>query len=412
MKKQLWILITLVMVVSLVLAGCAPPAAPEEPAPAAEEPAAEEPMAEEPAAEEPAAEEPAAEEPAAEEPAAEAEETMEDMKVCFVHNSFVDDQGWSFAHNRGTQYLEENMEGVTTAYVDGVFDTGGTDSAKVFHDLVAQDCSVIFGTSFGYNEAIQEAALASADTDIVFHNYDQYLLEENLGSHRVHAEETLYLLGMIAGLTTETNTIGMVGTFPIPQLVGQVNGFALGVKSVNPDAVVQVIWLSSWYDPPKEKEAAETLANAGADVILGTASSPTVVQTCEEIGVYSLGFENNLREFGPETNLTNKVFEWGIIYADITQSVMDGTWESGEKWYGISDGVSVVGPYGPGVSDDTQQAVEDAQAQIVSGEMNIFAGPIIDTNGDERVAEGEVLSLEDLLAIDWFADNVNTTAGE
>ena len=137
-----------------------------------------------------------------------------------------------------------------------------------------------------------------------------------------------------------------------------------------------------------------------------------MVQTCEEIGVFSLGFENDLREYGPETNLTNKVFEWGIIYADITQSVMDGSWESGENWYGIADGVSVVGPYGPGVPDETKQAVEDAQAQIISGELDVFAGPLVDQNGEEHVAEGDTLSLEALLGIDWFVEGVETTAFE
>ena len=329
-------------------------------------------------------------------------------KVCFVHNSFVNDQGWSYAHQRGVEYLEANSKGVTTAYVDGIFDTGGTDAEKVFHDFAAQGCNIIFGTSYGYNDMLVN--VAKKNPDIVFHNYDQYVLTDNAGSHRAHSEEALYLVGMVAGMKTKSNMIGVVATFPIPQAVREVNAFTLGAQAVNPKTTVKIIWLNSWYDPPREKESAEALANAGADVIQSIATSPTVVQICEKLGVYSIGHVNDLRKFGPKYNLTSMVFEWGTLYQNITQSVIDKTWKADELWYGLKDGVVTVGAYGPAVTDKIKQAVEEMKEKISSGELDVFAGPLKDQKGKLRIAQGKTMTKKDLLKIDWFVEGVETTA--
>lgn len=395
MRKHLWILLTLAAVSVIALGSCAQQAAVEE----EEEPAEAEAEAEEEA--EPAA---AEEEQVAEEEEAEPAAAAEEMEVCFVHNSFVDDQGWSFAHDRGRQYLEANLDGVTTSYVDEVFDTGGVDAAKVFQDLATQGCDLIFGTSFGYNDPIMQ--VAENNPDVIFQNYDQYLLTDNVGSFRLATHQGFYINGLVAGMMTEANVIGVVATFPIPQIVRETNAFALGVQAANPDAITKVVWLNSWYDPAREKEAAEGLISAGADVVQGMASSPSVIQAAEENGVYSLGFENDQSEFGPEYYLTSLVFEWGPAYVDMTQSVMDGTWEPDELWYGLEEGTMVPGTFGPAVTDDVIQAVEDATAAMIAGDLEVFAGPITDQEGNVRIPEGETMSIEDMLAIDWFIEGI------
>jgi basic membrane protein A len=386
MKRSIWKYLALLLVVVFVVSACGP-AATEEPA---------------------EAESPAAEEAAEEEVSEETE--SEDLKVCFVNNTTINDQGWSFSHNQGRLYLEENVEGVTTSYVDEVYDTGGVDAAKVYQDLVTQGCEVIFGTSFGYNDAVVQ--VAEKNPDVLFLNYDQFKLAENVASYRLNADEGLYLTGIMAGLATEDDLIGVVGTFPIPQLVREINGFAMGVKSVNPDATVKVVWLNSWYDPARAKEAAEGLINAGADVIQQFTTSAAAVQAAEEAEVLALGYQVDQSEFAPDYLLTSMLYHWGPVYADLVQMIQNGNWESGEYWYGLADEAVGLGKYGPEVTSEMETAVADAKEGIVSGELEVFEGPISDQDGEIRVAEGETLSLEEQLAMDWFIENVEGTVSE
>ena len=381
MKRSTWKYLALLLVAVFVVSACGP-AATEEPA--------------------------EVESPAAEEASEETE--SEELKVCFVNNTTINDQGWSFSHNQGRLYLEENVEGVTTSYVDEVYDTGGVDAAKVYQDLVTQGCEVIFGTSFGYNDAVVQ--VAEKNPEVLFLNYDQFKLAENVASYRLKADEGLYLTGIMAGLATEEDLIGVVGTFPIPQLVREINGFAMGVQSVNPDATVKVVWLNSWYDPARAKEAAEGLINAGADVVQQFTTSAAAVQAAEEAEVLALGYQVDQSEFAPDYLLTSMLYHWGPVYADLVKMIQNGNWESGEYWYGLADEAVGLGTYGPKVTSEMETAVADAKEGIVSGELEVFEGPIKDQDGEIRVPEGETLSLEGQLQMDWFVENVEGTVSE
>jgi basic membrane protein A len=383
MKSQKWIPILILVSLMLTLAACGPQATE---APPVEEVEPTAPQMEEPAPAE------------------------EELSVCFVNNTTVNDQGWSYAHDQGRQYLEANLEGVKTSYVDEIYDTGGVDAAKVFQDLATQGCDLIFGTSFGYNDAIFD--VGAQNPDVIFMNYDQYKISENVGSFRLAADEGLYLNGILAGMATEADIIGVVGTFPIPQLIREVNGFARGVFSVNPDAAVRVVWLNSWYDPPRAKEAAEGLISAGADVVQQFTTSAAAVQAAEEAGVYGLGYQVDQTEFAPNYLLTSMLYNWGPVYVDITESVLEGNWVSEELWYGLADGAVGPGPFGPAVTDEMKQAVETAKAAIISGDLVIFEGPINDQDGDLRVPEGEELTIEELLQMDWLIEGVEGTVSE
>ena len=395
MKKKLWKLLIVLVALTFVITACGPGA------PAEGE------QAEEPSTEVTEVEEEAEE---AEEAAAEEEEISDELEVCFVNNTTINDQGWSFSHNQGRLYLEENLEGVTTSYVDEVYDTGGVDAAKVYQDLVTQGCEVIFGTSFGYNDAIAE--VAEKNPEVMFLNYDQFKLADNIASYRLKADEGLYLTGILAGMATEDDLIGVVGTFPIPQLIREINGFALGVQSVNPDATIQVVWLNSWYDPARAKEAAEGLINAGADVIQQFTTSAAAVQAAEEKGVLALGYQVDQSEFAPEYLMTSMLYHWGPVYVELTEMIQNGNWESGEYWYGLAEEAVGIGPYGPKVTDEMKANVEEAQEEIISGELEIFEGPIRDQSGELRVPEGEALTLDELLAIDWLVEGIEGTVSE
>lgn len=397
MKKNLWKMIIVLVALTFAVSACGPGTTPE--SESASEPTVEVQEEEEADAGE-----------VEDEGVGESEETTDELNVCFVNNTTINDQGWSYSHNQGRLYLENNLDGVTTSYVDEVYDTGGVDSAKVFQDLVTQGCEVIFGTSFGYNDAV--ADVAEKNPDVKFFNYDQFKLAENIASYRLKADEGMYLTGILAGMATEEGVIGVVGTFPIPQLIREINGFAMGVKSVNPEATIKVVWLNSWYDPAASKEAAEGLINAGADVIQQFTTSAAAVQAAEKKGVLALGYQVDQSEFAPEYLMTSMLYHWGPVYAELTEMVKDGEWESGEYWYGLTEEAVGLGPFGPKVTDEMKANVEEAKAQIVSGELEVFEGPIKDQSGEVRVPEGETLTLDELLEIDWLVEGIEGSGSD
>ena len=342
-------------------------------------------------------------------PTATSPAVTQELKVCFIHNSFVGDMGWSYAHDRGRQYLEENVDGVTTAYVENVPDAS-PDVPKIVTDFANQGCQLIIGTSFGYADGLKEAAVKHPE--LTFQNFDYTHLAPNVGLHRVRTDQGMYLAGLVAGKITESNTIGVVGTFPIPQIVRQINAFALGAQAANPEATVKVVWLNSWYDPPKETEAAAGLIAVGADVVAHQTSSPSIIQEAEKQGAFSIGFQNDQGEFGPEYHLTDVTYEWGPLYAILAEAVIDGTWQSEDRWFGLAEGAIGLSPLGPAVPEDVHQLVEEKHQQIISGELQVFQGPVKDQEGNVRVPEGQALSLDDLLTVDWFVEGVEGTIAE
>ena len=237
----------------------------------------------------PSVEEPAAQEPAAEEPA---EEAVVAHKACFIYSSTISDMGWTFGNERGRLHVNEQVEGIETAYIEEISDFGGSDVEKVIEDFIQQDCTIIVGTSFGYTEAI--ATKAGEHPDVTFINESHYIPGDNIQSHWLRLYEGFFLTGVLAGSMTESDVIGIVATFPIPELLRRLNGFARGVQEVNPDATIKVVWINSWYDPPKETGAAESLIAAGADVVQHLSSSPASLQAAQAAGVYSIGYQNDL----------------------------------------------------------------------------------------------------------------------
>ena len=398
-KMKLWVILSILVITSmLVLSACGPQ-------PAAEEPAAEDPAAEEPAAEEPAAEEPAAEEPAAEEPAA--EEMAMATKACFIYSSTVTDMGWTFGNDRGRQYVLDHVDGVETAYIEEISDFGGSDVEKVIEDFIQQDCTIIVGTSFGYTEAI--ATKAAEHPEVTFINESHYIPGDNIQSHWLRLYEGFFLTGVLAGSMTESDVIGVVATFPIPELLRRINGFARGVQAVNPDAVVKVVWINSWYDPPKETSAAESLIAAGADVVQHLSSSPASLQAAQSAGVWSIGYQNDQGEYGPDAYLASMLIEWGPLFADSIQKIVDGTWEPGTYWYGLQSGALDAGPFSDNVPQDVQDLVSDYKDQVISGEFVIWEGPMYSQDGTLQIPEGETRTDAEIDQIDWLIQGIQGT---
>jgi basic membrane protein A and related proteins len=308
------------------------------------------------------------------------EAPAEPLKVAFVFVGPVADQGWNWAHGQGTEAVKAKFgDAVAITVLEDIPE--GSDSQRVFEDLAADGNKLIFGNSFGYGEWMLAAAENFPDT--VFMQATGFLTSENMGQYFGAAEEARYLSGLAAGAATESNQIGYVAAFPIAEVVRGINAFTLGVREVNPDATVEVVWTSTWFDPPKESTAAKTLLNKGADVIAMHQDSPAPGQAAEEVGAFWVGYNTDRIDFAPNAWLTAPVWDWAPFYLLTVQQVIDGTWVS-ESYYGnMADGMVGLAPFGPSVSDDTKVLIEERTAEIIDGSFAIFPDPIVNQDGEE-----------------------------
>ncbi len=319
----------------------------------------------------------------------------EELKVAFVHVGPTSDKGWSWAHDQGAKYLEANMDNVNVTTLESIPE--GADSLRVFEDLIADGNTLIFGTSFGYMDPMLEAA--AAHPEVTFLHATGYKTADNMGTYFGAAEEGRYLAGMVAGSVTETNLIGYVAAFPIPEVLRGINAFTLGAQEVNPDVTVQVVWTSTWFDPPVEGNAAQSLLDAGADVISMHQDSTAPGLAAEAAGAKWAGYNTDMEEFAPDAWLTAPVWNWGPFYLKTAEAVRAGTWTT-EQYYGnMADGMVDIAPYGSSVPDDVRKLVDERKAQIISGEFSVFPATVTDQDGNQR-------DLGDIFAMDYFVQGV------
>lgn len=318
------------------------------------------------------------------------------MKVAFVHIGPVMDKGWTWAHDQGALYVAAEL-GATVEITTLENIPEGPDSQRVFEDLASDGHELIFGTSFGYMDSMLAAAEAFPDT--VFMHATGFKTSNNMGNYFGAAEEGRYLSGMAAGTATETNLIGFVAPFPIPEVIRGINAFTLGVQEVNPEAEVQVVWTSTWFDPPVERSAAEALIAVRADVIATHQDSPASGQVSEEVGIKWLGYNTDMSEFAPNAWLTAPVWDWGPFYLATTEQVMAGTWASVAYYGNMADGTVGLASFGPSVSQETQDLILEREAEIVDGSFSVFPDPVIGQDGESR-------PLGDIFEMDYFVQGV------
>lgn len=326
----------------------------------------------------------------------------EPFKVAFIYVGPVGDAGWSYAHDQGKQYMEQQLPNVETTIVESVPE--GADCERVLTQLAEQGNKVIFATSFGYMDYVMK--VAEKYPDVTFLHATGYKTAPNVSNYFGRAYQARYLTGLVAGMMTETNKIGYVAAHPIPEVIRGINAFTLGVREVNPDATVKVVWSNTWYDPAAEKEAALGLLETGCDVIAQHQDTPGPQQAAEEKGAYGVGYNTDMRSFAPNANLTSPVWNWGPYYTRVVQAVMDGTYQSESYWGGIDEGIIDVGPYGDMVPEEAKQLVSEKRELIISGEWDVFWGPVKDQSGTVRVPEGSKMTDEEMLSFDWFVEGV------
>lgn len=326
----------------------------------------------------------------------------EDIKVGFVYVGPVGDEGYTDGHDKGRQALEAEL-GVETVIVESVPENSDCETAVRM--LISQGCNVIYATSFGHMDWV--AKVAQDYPNVYFSHATGYTQLENMSNYMGRVYEPRYLSGIAAGLNTETNKIGYVAAMPIPEVIRGINAFALGVKSVNPDATIEVKWTNSWYDPTLEKTVAIDLINSGADVLAQHCDTAGPIIAAAEAGVYAVGYNTPQAEIAPDAYLTAPLFNWGAYYIDDVTKIIDGTWESRSYYEGLNSGTVAIDEINENAAKaGTADAVRVAQDLIESGELYVFDGPIYDNQGNLMVADGEAMSDAEILSFDWFVDNV------
>ncbi|HWP49943.1 MAG TPA: BMP family ABC transporter substrate-binding protein [Candidatus Limnocylindrales bacterium] len=294
-------------------------------------------------------------------------QAQDKLKVAFIYVSPVGDFGWSYAHDQGRKYLEKTLNYVETAYTESV---APPDVERVIRDYAQKGYKVIFTTSFEFMDPTLEVARDFPDT--IFEHCSGYKTAKNVGTYFGRIHEAAYLSGLVAGKMTRKNRLGFVAAHPIPEVIRNINSFTKGVREVNPQATVKVVWTGSWYDPPKEKEAALSLIEAGADVIAQHQDSPAALEAAKEKQVYSVGYNNDMSQFNPEGFLTAPVWNWGPFYVEVVKSVKEGTWKSESYWKGFEAGIIDIAPYGKAVPQEIRDFVDKRKQEIKEGKFKVW----------------------------------------
>jgi basic membrane protein A len=324
------------------------------------------------------------------------------LKVAFVYVSPIGEAGWTFQHDQGRLAMERVLGAqVKTTVVESVAE--GADSERVMRDLASQGHKLIFATSFGY---LEPALRVAADLpDVKFEHAGGYKTAPNLNTYNARYYEGRYLAGLVAGATSKTGVAGYVAGFPVPEVIQGINAFTLGMRAVRPDAQVRVLWLDSWFDPAREREAAFTLAGQGADVLTNHSASPAVALAAEEKGTRFIGYQSDMRKFAPKAQLTAVVHQWGGYYTRVAESVLAGAWKPQPVWGGMKEGFIALAPLSDEVPKDAAALVQRRQSDIVHGRFHPFSGRIVDNSGRERQATG-VMKDEAIATMDWFVQGV------
>jgi basic membrane protein A len=327
----------------------------------------------------------------------------EPLKVGFIYVSPIGDAGWTFQHDSGRKEMEKTLAGkVTSKFVESVPE--GADAERVIRELAQSGNKIIFTTSFGYMNPTIKVAKQFPNTD--FEHATGYKTDKNVGIYNARFYEGRYLAGIVAGKMTKSNIAGYVAAFPIPEVVMGINAFTRGMRSVNPKAEVKVIWVNAWFDPGREREAADTLISQGADVLTHHTDSTAVVQAAEAKKVYAVAYHSDMSKYGPNAQLTAVTHQWGAYYTKAVQEVISGTWKPGNVWGGIKEGMIKMGAFNPVVPRDVQDLVNKTAVAIGAGRFHPFAGPVKDNDGMERLAAGKVMTDDVLSKMDYYVEGV------
>jgi simple sugar transport system substrate-binding protein len=327
----------------------------------------------------------------------------EPLKIAFAYVGPVGDGGWTFAHDNGRKAIEKEFgDKVVTSFVEKVPESA--DAERVIRDMVGQGNKLIFGTTFGYMEPMLKVAADSKD--VKFEHATGYKTAENMRTYDSRTYEGAYMAGVIAGKMTKTNTLGVVASIPIPEVVRNINSFTLGAQSMNPKVKVKVVWVNEWFNPPKETEAATSLINGGADVLMQNTDSSAVLQTAEKMGKRAFGWDSDMTAYGPKAHLGSAVINWGPYYIKATRDALEGKWTTGQTWWGVKEGAIDMVSVAADVPDEAKKKLDEVKAGLKDGSFSIWKGPLVNNAGKEVLAKDAVADDKFLGGINFYVKGV------
>ncbi len=328
----------------------------------------------------------------------------EPLKVAFAYVGPVGDGGWTFAHDNGRKAIEKEFgDKVVTTFVEKVPESA--DAERVIRDMVSQGNKLIFGTTFGYMEPMLK--VAGDHKDVKFEHATGYKTAENLRTYDSRTYEGAYMAGVIAGKMTKTNTLGVVGSIPIPEVIRNINSFTLGAQSVNPKIKTKVVWVGEWFNPPKETEAATSLINGGADVLMQNTDSSAVLQTAEKMGKRAFGWDSDMTAYGPKAHLGSAIINWGPYYVKAVRDALEGKWAGNSaSWWGVKEGAIDMVSIAADVPEDTKKRIDEIKAGLKDGSFVIWKGPIVGQNGKPVLDKDAVADDKFLGGINFYVKGV------
>ncbi|HKK37455.1 MAG TPA: BMP family ABC transporter substrate-binding protein [Paracoccaceae bacterium] len=327
----------------------------------------------------------------------------EPLKIGFIYVGPVGDYGWSYQHDQGRLAVEAHFgEAVETTFLESVPE--GPDAERALRQMAQSGHDLIFTTSFGFMNATLKAA--QQFPDVMFEHATGYKRAPNVSTYSGRFYEGRHVLGLIAGRMTETDTIGYIASFPIPEVVRGINAAFLAAREVNPDVRFKIVWVNTWFDPAKEADAANALIEQGADVIMQHTDSPAPVRIAEDKGVYAFGQASDMLEFGPNARLSSIIDNWAPYYIRRVQAALDGAWESTDTWDGIAEGMTEIGGFNGVLPFEVRKEAMDAAIAIAGGRLHPFTGPIARQDGTPWLAEGETADDGTLLGMNFYVEGV------
>ncbi|MBC7500093.1 MAG: BMP family ABC transporter substrate-binding protein [Herminiimonas sp.] len=325
------------------------------------------------------------------------------LNVGFVYVSPIGEAGWTTQHDIGRKQMEKALgAGVRSKVVENVPE--GADAERVIRDLAQQGNKLVFTTSFGYMNPTLK--VAKQFPDVKFVHVTGYKTAANVASVNARFYEARYLSGILAGKMSKSNIAGYVAAFPIPEVLQGINAFTLGMRSVNPNAQVKVIWVNSWFDPGKERDAAITLMGQGADVVTHHTDSTATVQAAQEKDKFAVAYHSDMRKFGPKAQIGAVTHHWGEYYTKAARDVTEGKWKPTSVWGGIKEGMVKLEGIGAVVPADVKQLVAMKEKEIVAGTLTPFTGPVKDNDGKLRLDKG-AMSDDALSKMDYYVEGVD-----
>jgi simple sugar transport system substrate-binding protein len=325
------------------------------------------------------------------------------LKIAFAYVGPVGDGGWTFAHDNGRKAVEKEFgDKVVTSFVENVPESA--DAERVIRDMAGQGNKLIFGTTFGYMEPMLK--VAADNKGINFQHATGYKTAENMSTYDSRTYEGAYMAGLIAGKMTKSNTLGVVASVPIPEVVRNINAFTLGAQVSNPKVKTKVVWVNEWFNPPKETEAATSLINGGADVLFQNTDSPAVLKTAQDKGKRAFGWDSDMTAYGPKAHLASAVINWGPYYIKATKEALEGKNASQQTWWGVKEGAIDIVSIAEDVPAETKAKVEEVKAGLKAGTFSIWKGPLVDNTGKEQLAKDAVADDKFLGGLSFYVKGV------